>query len=120
MRQSRWHTQAITHFIRERSCLMITTIPETLQEGKVCQHLSLGLLQEVLPVAEIEELLETDQMWEQRERQLNMAAMVYWMLGCHLYPHLSQRALYARLVSGLRTMRDDLPQPLPVKSAFCY
>ncbi len=99
---------------------MITTIPETLQEGKVCQHLSLGLLQEVLPVAQIEELLETYQMWEQRERQLNMAAMVYWMLGLHLYPHLSQRAVYARLVSGLRTMRDDVPQALPVKSAFCY
>ncbi len=99
---------------------MIVTIPENGLEDKVCQHLSLGLLQEILPVSQIEELLETYQMWEQRERQLNMVAMVYWLLGLHLYPHLSQRAVYAKLVSGLRTIRDDVPEEIPVKSAFSY
>ena len=99
---------------------MIVTIPETGLQDKVCQHLSLGLLQEVLPVSQIEELLETYQMWEQRERKLNMVAMVYWLLGLHLYPHLSQRAVYAKLVSGLRTMRDDVPEAIPSKSAFSY
>src|SRR5712691_7055191 len=69
-RQSRWHTQAITSFKQERTCLMIATIPENGLQDKVCQHLSLGLLQEILPVSQIEELLETYQMWEQRERQL--------------------------------------------------
>ena len=74
----------------------------------------------MLPVSQIEELLETYQMWEQRERKLNMVAMVYWLLGLHLYPHLSQRAVYAKLVSGLRTMRDDVPEAIPSKSAFSY
>src|SRR5260221_10099114 len=97
-RQSRWHTQAIKHFKKERTCLMIATIPENGLQDKVCQHLSLGLLQDVLPVSQIEELLETYQMWEQRERQLNMVAIVYWLIGLHLYPHLSQRAVYAKLV----------------------
>src|SRR5713226_6293831 len=119
-RQSRWHTQAINDFTKERTCLMIVTIPENGLSDKVCQHLSLGLLQEVLPVSQIDELLETYQMWEHRERQLNMVAMVYWLLGLHLYPHLSQRAVYAKLVSGLRTMRDDVPEAIPVKSAFSY
>ena len=63
---------------------MIATIPENGLEDKVCQHVSLGLLQDILPVSQIEELLETYQMWEQRERQLNMVAMVYWLLGLHL------------------------------------
>src|SRR3989442_543225 len=112
-RQSRWHTQAITFFNQERTCLMIVTIPENGLQDKVCQHLSLGLLQEVLPVSQIEELLETYQMWEQRERKLNMVAMVYFLLGLHLYPQLSQRAVYAKLVSGLRTMRDDVPEAIP-------
>ncbi len=99
---------------------MIVTIPENGLQDKVCQHLSLGLLQEVLPVSQIEELLETYQMWEQRERKLNMVAMVYFLLGLHLYPQLSQRAVYAKLVSGLRTMRDDVPEAIPSKSAFSY
>src|SRR5258708_34011334 len=55
-RQSRWHTQAIKHFKQERTCLMIATIPENGLQDKVCQHLSLGLLQNVLPVSQIEEL----------------------------------------------------------------
>ena len=81
---------------------MIATIPENGLQDKVCQHLSLGLLQDVLPVSQIEELLETYQMWEQRERQLNMVAIVYWLIGLHLYPHLSQRAVYAKLVHKLQ------------------
>src|SRR5258707_4786820 len=99
---------------------MIITIPENGLQDKVCQHLSLGLLQDVLPVSQIEELLETYQMWEQRERQLTMVAMVYWLIGLHLYPHLSQRAAYAKLVSGLRSMRDDVAESIPGKSAFSY
>ncbi len=99
---------------------MIATIPENGLQDKVCQHLSLGLLQEVLPISQIEELLETYQMWEQRERKLNMVAMVYWLIGLHLYPHLSQRAVYAKLVSGLRSIRDDVAESIPGKSAFSY
>jgi Insertion element 4 transposase N-terminal/Transposase DDE domain len=99
---------------------MIVTIPENGLQDKVCQHVELGLLQEVLPVSHIEELLETYQMWEQREQKLNMVAMVYWLIGLHLYPHLSQRGVYAKLVSGQRTVRDDVPESLPSKSAFSY
>src|SRR2546421_4172767 len=119
-RQSRWHTEAINDFKNERTCLMIATIPENGLEDKVCQHVSLGLLQDILPVSQIEELLETYQMWEQRERKLNMVAMVYWLLGLHLHPHLSQRAVYAQLVIGLRTIRDDVAEGVPSKSAFSY
>lgn len=96
------------------------TIPQDGWDGKVCQHIDLGLLQEVIPPAMIEELLETYQMWEARERKLNMVVMTYWLMALHLYPHLSQRAVYAKLVSGLRTVRDDVPQAIPAKSAFSY
>ncbi len=99
---------------------MISTIPENGLESKVCQQLDLGLLQEILPTGQIEAILETYQMWEQRERQLNMVAMVYWLLGLHLYPKLSQRAVYAKLVSGQRAVRDDVSEAIPVKSAFSY
>ena len=86
----------------------------------MCQQIDLGLLQEVLPPAMIEELLETYQMWEERERKLNMVALTYWLIALHVYPQLSQRAVYAKLVSGQRAWRDDVPQQIPVKSAFSY
>jgi hypothetical protein len=96
------------------------TIRQEPWDGKVCQQIDLGLLQEVLPAAMIETLLETYQMWEERERKLNMVALTYWLIALHLYPHLSQRAVYAKLVSGLRGTRDDVPQAIPAKSAFSY
>src|SRR5438132_11070984 len=63
-RQSRWHTQAIKHFKQERTCLMIATIPENGLQDKVCQHLSLGMLQDDLPDILITEHLKNDHMWE--------------------------------------------------------
>jgi Insertion element 4 transposase N-terminal/Transposase DDE domain len=100
--------------------MTLVTIPQERWDGKICQQIDPGLLTEVLPPTLIEELLEASQMWEARERQLNMVAITYWLIGLHLYPHLSQRAVYARLVSGLRTIRDDVPEAIPVKSAFSY
>jgi hypothetical protein len=99
---------------------MIHTILENGWDDKVCQHVGLVLLQDVLPVTQIEDLLDTYQMWEQRERKLNMVAIVYWLLGLHLYPHRSQQAVYAKMVSGLRSIRDDVPASIPAKSAFSY
>lgn len=99
---------------------MIATIRQIQQESKVCQQMDLGLLQEVLLCAMIEDLLETYQMWEERERKLNMVVLTYWLIALHLYPQLSQRAVYAKLVSGQRAWRDDVPQQIPVKSAFSY
>jgi hypothetical protein len=96
---------------------MRETIAETALESKVCHQIDLGLLQEVIPPSMIEELLETYQMWEERERKTNMVTMVYWLIALHLYPSLSQRSVYGKLVSGLRTIRDDVPEQIPARSA---
>jgi hypothetical protein len=80
----------------------------------------MGLLQEVIPASMIEELLETYQMWEERERKTNMVMIMYWLIALHLYPTLSQRRVYGKMVSGLRTIRDDVPEEIPVRSAFSY
>lgn len=99
---------------------MIETIAQTELESKVCQQMDMGLLQEVIPASLIEELLETYQMWEERERKTNMLTMVYWLIGLHLYPSLSQRRVYGKLVSGLRTIRDDVAEQIPARSALSY
>jgi hypothetical protein len=59
-------------------------------------------------------------MWEEREQKTNMVAIVYWLIALHLYPTLSQRRVYGKMVSGLRTTREDVPEQIPVRSAFSY
>ncbi len=99
---------------------MIETIAENGLQDKVCHQIDLGLLQEVIPPSLIEELLETYQMWEERERKTNMVTIVYWLIALHVYPSLSQRRVYGKMVSGLRTIRDDVPEQIPARSALSY
>ncbi len=67
---------------------MRITIPEKGLEDKVCHHIDMGLVQEVIPPRLIEELLDTYQMWEEREQKTKMVAIVYWLIALHLYPKL--------------------------------
>ena len=99
---------------------MRATIAENGLDDKVCQHIDLGMVQEVIPPELIVELLETYQMWEEREQKTNMVSIVYWLIALHFYPRLSQRGVYGKLVSGLRTTRDDVAEQIPVRSAFSY
>jgi Transposase DDE domain/Insertion element 4 transposase N-terminal len=115
-----WQNEATISESKERTSLVIDTILKNTQDGKVCQHIDMGMLQEVIPTAKVEELLEMYQMWEERERKTNMIAIVYWLIALHLYPTLSQRRVYGKMVSGLRTTRDDVPEQIPRTSAFSY
>jgi len=99
---------------------MRLTIPENGLDDKVCHQIDLGMVQEVIEPRLIEELLDTYQMWEERERKTNMVAISYWLMALHLYPKLSQRGAYGKMVSGLRTTRDDVPEGIPSRSAFSY
>lgn len=99
---------------------MRASIAENGLDDKVCQQIDLGMVQEVIAPGLIVELLETYQMWEEREQKTNMVSIVYWLIALHLYPRLSQRRVYGKLVSGLRTTRDDIPAQIPARSAFSY
>lgn len=99
---------------------MISTIAQSLTDGKLCQQMDMGLLQDIIPPAMIQQLLDTYDMWEEREQKLNMQIIIYWLIALHLYPSLSQQAVFRRLASGLRAYRDDVPKHIPVKSAFSY
>lgn len=99
---------------------MIVSIAENGLPDKACHQIDMGLLQEVISPSMIGELLETYQMWEERERKTNMVTIVYWLIALHLYPWLSQRRVYGKLVSGLRTIRDDVAEQIPARSALSY
>ncbi len=78
---------------QERTCLLRLTIPENGWDDKVCHQIDMGMVQEVIPPSLIEELLETYQMWEERERKTNMVVIIYWLVALHLYPSLPQRGV---------------------------
>lgn len=96
---------------------MVTTRRHTREESKVCQQIDLGLWQDVLPSAMMEERLERSQMWEDRERTRNLRVLTSWQIALHRSPPLSMRAVSATLVRGPRAWRDDVPQQIPVTSA---
>ena len=86
---------------------MLPTIRQTWEESKVCQQFDLGLRQEVLPPAMIEELLETYQMWEERERKLNMVLLVE--CGTHLICDAELSACRQGEASSLRLLLERWP-----------
>ncbi len=99
---------------------MAVTIAEYGLDDKVCQHIDVGMIQEVIAPEVVYGLLDQYQMWEERERKTNMVGIIYWLIALHLYPRLSQRRVYSKLVSGLRTWRDDRAEQVPARSAFSY
>jgi hypothetical protein len=118
-RRSRRQTN---HHQHEKGNRLMTpaTIPQEWQESKVYQQMDLGVRQEVLLPSMMEELLETSQRGEERERILHRAVMISWLIGMHVSPHVSQRAVYATLVRGLRASCDAVPHEIPATLAFRY
>jgi hypothetical protein len=86
----------------------------------VCHQFDLGLLQEVITPEMVQLVLSGCHAWEDREQCLNMYTMLYWLMALALYPLLCQRAVYSKVVSGLRLFYPDLAKQVPSKSAFSY
>ncbi len=99
---------------------MCSTIREMVLDDKVCQFFDLGLIQEVISPHLVQLALSVSDGWEERERRLNMQTLIYWLIALALYPQLSQRAVYSKVLSGLRLVQPDVAQQVPVKSAFSY
>lgn len=99
---------------------MCTTIREIVWDDKVCHHFELGLVQEVIRPEQVQLVLNGCHAWEERERVLNMHTMLYWLIALAMYPRLSQRAVYSKVISSLRLLQPNVAQQVPVKSAFSY
>jgi Insertion element 4 transposase N-terminal/Transposase DDE domain len=99
---------------------MCSTIREIVLDDKLCHQFDIGLLQEAIDPEMVHRVLNGCHAWEERERGLNMYTMLYWLIALALYPQLSQRAVYSKVVCGLRLFQPDLAQQVPVKSAFSY
>ncbi len=85
---------------------------------KVADHLTLPQLETIIPAHIIQDVLTACEAWEQRERKLNMQAMIYLIIALALYPHCSTREVYRRLLEGLP---EETPQQeeVPTAGALC-
>jgi hypothetical protein len=80
---------------------MPSTIRSLDPNCKPADYLTLPQLETILAPQVIQEVLSDCDAWEQREKKLNMQAMVYLLIALALYPQCSTREVYRRLLEGL-------------------
>ena len=68
---------------------------------KPADYLTLPQVETILPPQMIQEVRTSCEAWEQREKKLNMQAMIYLIIALALYPQCSTREVYRRLREGL-------------------
>lgn len=79
---------------------------------KLAHYLTLPQLETIIPPQVIQEVLTECEAWEQREKKLNMQAMIYLIMALALYPQCSTREVYRRLLEGLcagPVQQDEVP-----------
>jgi Insertion element 4 transposase N-terminal len=79
---------------------------------KPAEYLTLPQLETIIAPEVTQEVLTAYEAWEQREKKLNMQAMVYLIIALALYPQCSTREVYRRLLEGLRVgpgQQDEVP-----------
>src|SRR5436309_7595583 len=85
---------------------------------KIADYLTLPQVETILPPHVIQEVLTDCEAWEQREKKLNMQAMIYLIIALALYPDCSTREVYRRLLEGLPEALS-LPDEVPTAGALC-
>lgn len=85
---------------------------------KTLDHVTLPQLETIIPPHVIQEVLTQCDAWEQREKKLNMQAMVYLIIALALYPQCATREVWRRLQEGLPESSQQ-QDACPTAGAFC-
>jgi hypothetical protein len=89
-------------------------------DDKMCQHVSLEVLEQVYPREIICEQLSLHQAWEERERALNMFAVIHLLLAAALWTRLALPRVLERLVRPLHVLGFSLSAMQVRGSAISY
>jgi hypothetical protein len=97
------------------------SIRQMSEEIKLCHQIDLEMLTNLFPKQVVMDILEDEGVDTQRERRLNLVAMVYLLIGAGLFAHLSLQVVWRQLTHGIRLicMRKQESR-VPVPSAFTY
>jgi hypothetical protein len=96
---------------------MSVTVRQIDPQCKIAQYLTLPQVETIIPPQVIQEVLTECEAWEQREKKLNMQAMIYLIMALALYPQCSTREVYRRLLEGLSdglSYQDEVPTAGPL------
>jgi hypothetical protein len=91
---------------------MCVTIRQIDPQCKLADYVTLPQLETILPASVIQEVLTDCEAWEQREKKLNMQAMIYLIIALALSPQCSTREVYRRLLEGLPealSLHEEVP-----------
>jgi len=87
---------------------------------QVAERFELQALTQVVPAGVIREVLQTCQCVTQRERKLNLEAMVWLLIGMNLYTSLSLGLVLEKVTHSLRLLSAEGERWLPTESALTY
>lgn len=90
------------------------------QECKLADQLQLHALNQVLTPEMIAEVLQECRQQTQRQRKLNLEAIVWWLIALHFYAHLSLGRVFEQITHTLRLLCPALDTQLPGESALTY
>src|SRR5438034_590633 len=103
----------------ERSLLMPFSVRHFAEDDKLCHHMTLDVLQDLFPLAVVEQVLTDCHAWEKRERALNMVTILYLVIALTLFPRLTVAGVLRRLASGARFLWPDPSVAVPTDGAIC-
>jgi len=95
-------------------------IREITETDKFSSLVTLDALSHAIPQAAIETVLHAQDAWEQRERKLSMAMVVYAVITMNLYSHVALGDVLRKISQGLRFVWPDPAVAVPTASALSY
>jgi hypothetical protein len=89
-------------------------------ESKLCQHLELPALQQVISTETIRKVVQECSKQVKRQRKLNAEATVWVLIASQLFSHLSFGMVIEKIAYGLRVLWPQAQEALPGESALTY
>lgn len=96
------------------------TLRQIEAESKFCRELQLDSISRVVPISEVEAVLQPPGVPQTRERKLNLMVTIWVVIGMHLFSHLSLGHVLQKLGAGLRYIWPEPDIALPKDSALSY
>ena len=98
---------------------MSATIRQVLLDSKITHHVSLSMIESVIPPETVEQVLSEYDAWEQGEKKLNMRAIVYWLIALNVFATCSMPEVWRRLVDGWKAIWPSQWWDIPTAGALC-
>jgi hypothetical protein len=99
---------------------MFFTLRNVDPQRKLCQQLSLDVLERVVPLSTIRQALHETGASTPRQRKLNLETILLLVIAMNLYAQESLGAVLQRITHGLRLVWPEPEPGLPRESALVY